>query len=853
MKLKTRSIATLLAIVVAATAYAGRFTSSPGSGVPEQYIVVLEKGVAAKPRGSSPPGLPSVAQVAKGLAADHGGDVLDAWEHLVPAFVVRMPEARARQLARDRRVASVFQDFTLSAAVQTCATASSTMLNGPWSGTSPQQLTCSNPDPSQDTGSGDPLCQSNWGLDQIGDIRNDQLFHFANTAPTVHAYVMDTGIKYDHVEFTGRIGAGKNVTTELNGDYTPSPTSELGDCYGHGTHVAAILGGRTFGVAKNVTLHPVKVDRAPAPGNPCAKAVFPYYYSNIARGFEWITYHVQQNRTPSQPYPALVNWSGGNLPNIGTREEINPWLAALIAADIVLVQSAGNIDQTGGPDACDYTVGGELAGIVVVGGTDYNLGRTTSSPSTGSCFGSCVDIWAPAQDVISAWINENSNNAHNGICRQTGTSMAAPHVAGVAALYLQENPTATPAQVERALRSRGSWNLLQSNGSNSIGSDSDNVFLNVNTLSMDPDTAPVASFTVTCPGLQCTFNATASTDAASYTWTFGDGTTGTDAVVRHNYSQTGNYKVVLEVRDTTTPGTGKTDHLQQSIAVDDNDPPPTTSFTESCTNLTCTFTSSSSSDVNQRSWNFGDGNSATNTAATVTHSYAAAGTYNVVLTVYDAVNQSATYQKAIALCPTPVFSSVASSATTITAGDPVSLVASATVAGSSFQWYEGAVGDTSTPRGSGEASVTVTPPFSSRYWVRATNGCGWTDSNAVNIGVTAATSFYTVTPCRIMDSRGGAALAPDETRTFQVSGLCGIPAGTRAVAANVIAVAPITTGYLAFRPAGTNPTGTSTMNYRYGQTRANNAILSLSSTGQMTVYNNGGTQHFIVDVNGYFK
>jgi serine protease len=847
MKLKTCSIATLLAIVVATTAYAGRFTNSPGNGVPDRYIVVLKEGVAAKAAGSPAPGMPSVAEVAKGLAAAHGGDVLETWEALVPSFVVRMREARARELARDRRVESVLQDFTISAPVQTCVDTTSRMLNGPWTGTSsPQPLTCSNPDPLQDTGSGEPKCKDNWGLDQIGDIRNDQLFHFPpNTQYRVHAFVLDSGIRDDHVEFTNRIGEGKNVMAPLTSD-DPSPPSELGDCHGHGTHVAAILGGRTFGVAKNVMLHPVKVDFAiPAPGARCDDVAVSTYFENVARGLDWIARFVKAQRmaNPSDPYPALVNWSGGNVGNIA--KNVDSWAEKLRAENILLVQSAGNVEHAGGADACDHTVGREIPGVVIVAGTDYNQSRSVASVdypgSNTSSFGSCVDIWAPAKDVISAWINAN-----NGTCRQTGTSMAAPHVAGVAALYLQSNPTATPAEVERALRSRGTWNLLQS-----IGPDSDNVFLNVNTLSVGPDTAPVASFTVTCPGLQCTFDATASTDAAAYTWSFGDGTTGTGAIVQHNYAQTGDYKVVLEVRDTTTAGTGKTDHLQKPTGQLGTDAPPTASFTSSCSGLTCTFDSTASTDVSQRTWNFGDGTTAT-AAVVVTHTYAAEGTFNVVLKVTDAVNQTATDQKTIVLsCPKPVFSSVTSS-TTITAGTSISLDAAATVSGASFQWYEGAVGDTSMPIGSG-ASVNVSPTFSSRYWVRATNGCGSTNSNAVNIGVTAATSFYTITPCRVMDSRGGAALAHDETRTFQVSGLCGIPAGTRAVAANVVAVAPITTGFLAFRPAGTNPTQTSTMNYRSGQTRANNAILSLSSSGQLTVYNNGATQHFIVDVNGYFK
>jgi hypothetical protein len=213
-------------------------------------------------------------------------------------------------------------------------------------------------------------------------------------------------------------------------------------------------------------------------------------------------------------------------------------------------------------------------------------------------------------------------------------------------------------------------------------------------------------------------------------------------------------------------------------------------------------------------------------------------------------------------CTPPALTSVTPSVV-ITNGTTWELNATASGTGPiAFQWYVGNSGDTSTPAAVGNP-ITATPDTTTSYWVRASNSCGVADSGTVRIGVvdspTTSASLYIVTPCRLMDTRGpagpfgGPSLANLATRNIAVAGSCGIPADAKAVVANITAVAPATTGFLAFYPTGSIWPGNSTMNYRTGKTRANNATLVLSAAGSVTVLNNGSTQNFIVDVTGYYK
>jgi hypothetical protein len=209
-------------------------------------------------------------------------------------------------------------------------------------------------------------------------------------------------------------------------------------------------------------------------------------------------------------------------------------------------------------------------------------------------------------------------------------------------------------------------------------------------------------------------------------------------------------------------------------------------------------------------------------------------------------------------CGPPVFTSY-TNGQTITLGSSIELVAAATGNGPiTYQWYVGASGNTSTPAAVGNP-INATPSTTTWYWVRATNSCGlWVDSPTIGIGVVAppatSSSFYILTPCRLVDTRGaGGQLGNGLTRDLTFVGSCGIPSGALAVVANVTAVAPTSTGFLSIFPTGSTWPGNSTINYRAAKTRANNAVIVLANDGRATVLNSGTAQHFIIDVTGYFQ
>lgn len=218
----------------------------------------------------------------------------------------------------------------------------------------------------------------------------------------------------------------------------------------------------------------------------------------------------------------------------------------------------------------------------------------------------------------------------------------------------------------------------------------------------------------------------------------------------------------------------------------------------------------------------------------------------------DSVNVS------VNTCAAPVFTSY-TRGMTITLGTTIELSATATAGGPvTYQWYVGASGDTSTPAALGNP-INATPATSTSYWARATNtACGLsTDTPTINVNVvppsTTNTSLYTITPCRVVDTRSSSALPHLGTINVTFASTCGIPAGAKAAVANITAIAPLATGFLAMYPTGATWPGNSTLNYRAGKTRTNNAIIVLSNDGRATVLNNGASQHFVIDVTGYFQ
>nr|MBV6628584.1 S8 family peptidase [Oceanococcus sp. HetDA_MAG_MS8] len=268
-----------------------------------------------------------------------------------------------------------------------------------------------------------------WGLDRVDQQQRplDGSYSYETDAANVHAYIIDSGIRSSHNEFAGRIGSGFNTSNDAGGTvFSFSPFDLLGgllstpagddveDCNGHGTHVAGTVGGSTWGVAKGVTLHPVRVFG-------CGRSAS---IVNILLGVEWVTLNAQR--------PAVANMSLGG----GVFQPLDEAVRASIATGITYVVAAGNENQ----NACNASPA-RVTEAVTVGAT-----RSDDRRSSFSNFGTCLDLFAPGQGIRSA-----SHSSDGGSRSLSGTSMAAPHVAGAAALYLANNPLALPAQVEAAI------------------------------------------------------------------------------------------------------------------------------------------------------------------------------------------------------------------------------------------------------------------------------------------------------------------------------------------------------------------------------------------------------------------
>jgi subtilisin family serine protease len=255
-----------------------------------------------------------------------------------------------------------------------------------------------------------------WGLNRIDqrDLPLNTAYSYTSTGSGVNAYIIDTGIRRTHTQFGGRAFVGFDAIND---------GQNTNDCNGHGTHVAGTVGGSTYGVAKAVRLFAVRVLSCSGSGS----------NSGVIAGVNWVT----ANRVT----PAVANMSLGG----GASTALDTAVRNSIAAGVTYAIAAGNANQ----NAANSSPARVTQAITV--------GATTSSDarSSFSNFGSVVDIFAPGSAILSAWRTSDTATA-----TLSGTSMATPHVAGVAARYLQGNPTASAATVRNALVADATLNHL---------------------------------------------------------------------------------------------------------------------------------------------------------------------------------------------------------------------------------------------------------------------------------------------------------------------------------------------------------------------------------------------------------
>lgn len=528
------------------------------SALAHRYIVVL--------RGSGP----DVAAEASRLVPPRDGEVEWIYRHALRGFVARVGPAKAIEMRADRAVGLVEPDQAVSVG------------------------TTQSPTPS-------------WGLDRI-DQRSglDDSYTYNRTGAGVRFYGIDTGIRATHVDFGARVTAGFTAINDGRG---------TNDCDGHGTHTASTAAGTTYGVAKAMTVVPVRVLNCQGTGTT----------SGVIAGIDWVTGHAV--------LPAVANMSLGG----GASSALDQALANSVATGVVYVVSAGN----SGGNACNQSPAREPSALTVA------ATRLNDARADFSNYGPCVDLFAPGVGIRAAWASSNTAAA-----TLSGTSMSAPHVAGVAGLYLEAFPNATPGQVAQAILSEATQGAVAFPGSGTPNRLLYMAFIGGGGGG-GTNQPPTAAFTHSCVGTRCTFDGSPSTDdvgIVEYVWNASNRASQTGKVVTYAWDQPRTVDVTLTVKDAG----GLTDSITKTFAVGGGggttNQPPVADFTYTCTPVghECTFDGTSSSDDHGIvSYTWTATNRASQTGPVATYRWDQSRTVTITLVVADADGLTSTITKTI--------------------------------------------------------------------------------------------------------------------------------------------------------------------------------------------------------------
>ena len=485
---------------------------------------------------------------AQHIAAAHAGKVTRLYHSAIKGMAIQLPDVAAAGLSTEPGVISVEQDQVMS-------------INTTQSG-------------------------ATWGIDRIDQrtlpLSGTYVYNADGTGVTV--YIIDTGINFTHTEYNGRAFTGIDEVTS-GGTAT--------DCNGHGSHVSGTVGGTTYGVAKNVKLVAVRVLNCQGSGTT----------SGVIAGIDWVT--AQKNGNPSVPSAANMSLGGG------FSSTLNQAVTNSVAAGVVYAIAAGN----DGLDACNYSPASAPTAITV-GATDINDGFASFS-NRGSCVDinapgvNITSAWINSNTATNTISGTSMATPHVAgtiaLYLQVNPTATAAQVD--AALKSNASTTSVPAGTTNAFLYSGfisaapstsppvanftsscgglscnfdgssstalasaSYSWTYGDGGTGSGvtsshayaaagtysvaltvTDANGTSTKTSTVTVAPAVAPVASFTKSCTNRNCTFDASATTNATSYSWDFGDGTTGTGVSVTHNFARNKSYTVTL-----TASGAGGT-------------------------------------------------------------------------------------------------------------------------------------------------------------------------------------------------------------------------------------------------------------------------------------------------------